>query len=390
MWWAVAIVLGLSAGCTSTEPDDGTTGPVPSVASSPPASGPPASTGTTATGTTGAGTTGPRTTATGTTTTGTSGDGSSGTAEPTGTVVTFRTVAPGSAAGIRIGIVASSGSDPFSAAVADSVVDQVEAAGAELIRCDPGANASLALDCARRLATQHVDGWISLPPALVGEALCAAGPQDAPLITVAAAPVSCQRAQVGADDRRAGFLTGQALGRSARLRAGCQHDVLVVITGDPADPASARRTEGILDGVAGECPASGADPVLLDAATQDRAYEAFTNELTALPDDTEVLVAAVDDGTALGAAAAVPAARADRITLAAVGADQRARCRIVAEPWWIGDAALFPDRYGEVVVPALLDAIAGTDVPADMYVETAFVTADSLATFYDLGDCPVR
>ena len=383
------VAIGSLAACTSTEPVDGTTGPVTSVGSSPPSSDSPTPTPT-ATGTSVIGPPVTGTPATGTSGTGTSGDEPTGTAEPTGTVVTFRTVAPDSAAGIRIGMVASSGSDPFSAAVTESVVDQVQAAGAELIRCDPGANASLALECARRLATQHVDGWISLQPGQVGEALCAAGPQDAPLITVAAAPVSCQLAQIGADDRRAGYLAGQALGRSARLRTGCQHDVLVVITGDPADPMSARRTEGIKGGFATECPASGADPVLLDAGTQDRAYEAFTNELTALPDDTEILVAAVDDGTALGAAAAVPASRADRITLAAVGADQRARCRIVAEPWWIGDAALFPDRYGEVAVPALLDAIAGKDVPPDMYVETTFVTADSLAAFYDVSDCPAR
>ena len=310
--------------------------------------------------------------------------------DPTGTVVTFRTVAPDSAVGIRIGMVASSGSDPFSAAVADSVADQVQVAGAELIRCDPGADASLALECARRLATQHVDGWISLQPGEVGEALCAAGPQDVPLITVAAVPVSCQSAQVGADDRRAGFLAGQALGRSARLRTACQYDAFVIITGDPADPLSARRTAGIEQGFATECPAPAADPVLLDAGSQARAYELFTNELTALPDDAEILVAAVDDGAAFGVAAAVPAARADRITLAAVGADQRARCRIVAEPWWIGDAALFPDRYGEVAVPALLDAIAGKDVPPAMYVETTFVTADSLAEFYDVSDCPSR
>lgn len=322
--------------------------------------------------------------------TGTGTTQASGTAEPTGTVVTFRTVAPDSAVGIRIGMVAASGSDLFSAAVTDSVVDQVRAAGAELIRCDPGANASLALDCARRLATQHVDGWISLQPGNVGDALCAAGPQDVPLITVAAAPVSCQSAHVGADDRRAGFLVGQALGRSARLRTGCPEDAFVIIAGDPADPMGARRTDGIEQGFATECPVPAAGPVLLDASTQDRAYEAFANELTALPDDAEILVAAVDDGTALGAAAAVPASRADRITLASVGADQRARCRIVAEPWWIGDAALFPDRYGEVAVPALLDAIAGKVVPADMFVETTFVTADSIAEFYDVGDCPAR
>ena len=127
-------------------------------------------------------------------------------------MVPFRTAAPSSAAGQRIGLVASAGSDPFSKAVTDSVAAQVEAAGAELISCDPGANATLVLDCARRLATQQVDGWITVQPGDAGEALCDAGPQDVPLIAIAAAPVSCETAEVGADDQRAGFLAGMELG----------------------------------------------------------------------------------------------------------------------------------------------------------------------------------
>ena len=107
-----------------------------------------------------------------------------------------------------------------------------------------------------------------------------------------------------------------------------------------------------------------------------------------MPEDADILVAAVDDAAALGAAAAIPAARAAHITMAAIGADQRARCEILANPPWIGDAALFPDRYGEVAVPALLDALQGQEIPANMYIDTIFVTAETLATHYDISDCP--
>lgn len=60
----------------------------------------------------------------------------------------------------HIGLVASTGSDPFRMAVTESLAAQLENAGAELITCDPGADTTLMLDCARRLATQQVDGWI--------------------------------------------------------------------------------------------------------------------------------------------------------------------------------------------------------------------------------------
>ena len=76
--------------------------------------------------------------------------------------------------------------------------------------------------------------------------------------------------------------------------------------------------------------------------------------------------------------------------MAAIGAEEPARCEITANPRWIGDAALFPDRYGEVAVPALFDALQGQEIPRNMYIETTFVTADSLGDYYDITDCPVR
>ncbi|MEP6561806.1 MAG: sugar ABC transporter substrate-binding protein, partial [Nakamurella sp.] len=84
---------------------------------------------------------------------------------------------------------------------------QLRAAGAELISCDPGADPTLAVDCARRLATQQVDGWITVQPGNLGAALCGVGPQGVPLIAIAAS-INCQTSEVGADDERAGFLAG--------------------------------------------------------------------------------------------------------------------------------------------------------------------------------------
>lgn len=307
---------------------------------------------------------------------------------PPGTVVPFRTVAPDSASGIRIGLVAPAGSDAFGKAVTASIITQVAAAGAELIRCDPGDDAALALDCARRMATQRVDGWIVVQPSDLGSPLCDVGPQDVPLIVISGAPLDCQTASVGADDRRAGFVAGQALGRSARSNTACRHDAFVIVTNSAAEPVSAGRAEGIREGFTAVCPDGVTGEVLLDAGTQDLAYDSFRAALTALPTDAEVLAAAVNDGAALGLVAAVPDTRSEHVTVAAIGADQRARCEIISDRHWIGDAALFPDRYGEVAVPALLDAIGGESIPGRMYIESAFVSATDIGTLYDVTDCP--
>lgn len=305
-----------------------------------------------------------------------------------GTVVPFRTVTPDSAVGKVIGLVAPTVADPFGKAVTDSVIEQVEAVGAELIRCDPGDDPALVLDCARRMATQQVDGWIALQPGDLGEALCDVGPADVPLIAVAAMPVHCQTARVGADDRQAGFLVGSALGKVAADRAACPDGTLVIVTNTAAENTSVARVEGIRAGFATGCPGT-VEELVLDAGTQDRAYEVFNTTLATLPVEAPIFVAAVNDGAGLGVVAAVPEERAEQVSVAAIGADQRARCEIVANPIWIGDAAQFPERYGEVAVPALLDALNGKQIPGTMLIETTFVTADSLARMYDdIDDCP--
>ncbi len=95
----------------------------------------------------------------------------------------------------------------------------------------------------------------------------------------------------------------------------------------------------------------------------------------------------MNDAAAQGVVAAIPDERAGTVVVAGIGGDQRARCAIRAHRGWVGDAALFPDRYGEVVVPALLDALDGRPVPPAMYVDTRFLTAASLDHYYDADEC---
>jgi hypothetical protein len=128
--------------------------------------------------------------------------------------------------------------------------------------------------------------------------------------------------------------------------------------------------------------------MIVDAGTQGRAYDAFTAALTTIPTDDDILVAVVNDSAALGVIAATPDVRSARVRVSSIGADQRARCEMVANPLWVGDAALFPDRYGEVAVPALFDALAGRSVPGMLFVQTAFVTAATLPDYYPVADCP--
>lgn len=371
-WFAVTIVIVLLlSGCSSRQ------------AGKPPPTEPPVG----STAITGPATT-PAQTTTGTTTVATSGTATY--SRPPGTVVPFGTVTPGGAVGKRVGLIAPTGSDPFGKAVTDSVVGQLKAAGAELVSCDPGDDPALVLDCARRMETEHVDGWIAVQPGDLGQALCDAGPPDVPLVTIVATPGTCQTGSVGADDEQAGFLVGRALGLAPRNRSSCEHSALIIVGNSASGTVNTERIAGIRRGFSAECPQQITAPLVLDAGTQDRAYDTFSVALAAVPADADVLVAAVNDGVALGVVAAVPQSRSSHVVVAAIGADQRARCEIVVNPVWIGDAALFPDRYGDVAVPALLTAMTGKSVPANMYVPSTFVTSGTLGDFYDVSDCPAR
>ncbi|WP_354531434.1 substrate-binding domain-containing protein [Nakamurella sp. UYEF19] len=305
-----------------------------------------------------------------------------------GTMVPFRTVAAGSAVAKRIGLVAPNASDPLGKEVTESIAVQLKSAGAELISCDPGDDQGLVLDCARRLATEHVDGWIIVQPGDLGQALCDVGPKKVPLIAIAASPISCQTVGVGADDRQAGFLVGRELAGVPRNLSDCARSSFVVVTNPAAGTVNAERVAGIKAGFSAVCPGLIGDVRVLDAGTQDRAYDAFTAVLATLPADADVLVAAVNDGAALGVLSAIPETRSASVSVAAVGADQRARCEMLGNAGWLGDAALFPDRYGEVAVPALLDVLAGRSVPGVLHVRTSFVTAQTLPDFYPVESCP--
>ena len=270
------------------------------------------------------------------------------------------------------------------------MIAQVRTTGAELIRCDPGDDPSLVLACARRMATEQVGGWIAVRTGDLGQSLCDAGPQDVPLVVVAAPPVSCQSAGVGADDSHAGFLVGEQLGAAPRNRSDCARASVMIFTDSTTGEVNDKRVAGIRAGFDAECPGKVSDATVIDAATQDRAYDAFTTALTGVPEDADVLVASVGDAAALGIAAAIPDDRAGHVTLAAIGADQRARCQIVGTPGWIGDVALFPERYGQTAVPALLEAMQGRPIARALTVPTAFATRASIDASLDAADCPAR
>ena len=308
----------------------------------------------------------------------------------TGEFVEFREAEPGSGEGLKLGLVALDDSIPFSKAVSDSIKAQAEAAGAELVFCDSKLDAATALACVKNFAAQGVQGYLNFQPvADAGQEICDAGPQDVPVFAIDIAQGDCQTAFMGANNDRAGLVGGQGLGEWAKANWDCQIDAFVSLEDFGVGAVNDARMGGQLKGFEEVC--GPVDPSIirkLDAGRQDKALKAFTDTLTALPDAQRIVVTAInDDGISAALAAARTAGREDQVALSGMGADKISHCEIAAGGQWAGSVAFFPERYGEIGIPYLIDAVKGTEVPSQLLVDHLYITKDNIADYYDVSGC---
>lgn len=301
--------------------------------------------------------------------------------------VDFRQAEPGSGDGLTLGLIALDDSVPFSKLVSDSVRTQAEKSGAKLVFCDSKLDAATALDCARNFATQGVDGYLNFQPVSdAAQAICDAGP-DVPVIAIDIEQGDCQVAFSGANNLRAGKVAGEGLGNFLKEKFNCEYDAYISLEDLGVGEVNDHRMGGIREGLTSVCGDIIGERVL-DAGRQDLALTKFADTLTAIPDAKRIVVVGINDDAVLGAlAAARTAGRADSLYMAGMGADPSSHCEIAKNPNWAGDAAFFPERYGEIGVPYLIDAIKGKDIPKELLVDHVFVNADNISDHYDVSSC---
>lgn len=307
-----------------------------------------------------------------------------------GEFVEFRQAEPGSGDGMKLGLVALDDSIPFSKAVSDSIKAQAEAAGAELVFCDSKLDAATALSCVKNFAAQGVQGYLNFQPVSdAGQEICDAGPQDVPVIAIDIAQGDCQTAFMGANNERAGVIGGEGLGQWVKDNWDCKIDAFVSLEDFGVGAVNDARMGGQLKGFEDVC--GPVDPNIirkLDAGRQDKALKAFTDTLTALPDASRIVVTAInDDGISAALAAARTAGREDQVALSGMGADKISHCEIAAGGQWAGSVAFFPERYGEIGIPYLIDAVNGKQVPEKLLVDHLYITKDNIADYYDVSGC---
>jgi hypothetical protein len=264
-------------------------------------------------------------------------------------------------------------------------------AGAELIACDPASAPGGAVGCARRFTAADVAGVLDADgDATTAAAVCATH-GDLPTIAIDAARSPCATVWSGVDQRAAGVAAGHALGGTLRDGDLCAYDHLVIVADAVLGDASNERVDGLREGFELACgevaperitivepPGDGGGlatvlgPLLEGAAANAR--------LAILGVNDRVSRAATDIADALAAPVAV--------SVGTVGADVEAWEAIACDPRWVAAVALFPERYGRTVVPALLDLLAGEPVPAALPTPHAIVDAHTIRAEYpDIPAC---
>jgi ribose transport system substrate-binding protein len=302
-------------------------------------------------------------------------------------VVEFIGAEPGSGEGLKLGYISLGESVPFVRLVSNGIREQAEIAGAELVFCDAAIDAAKALNCARTFATQQVDGYLNFDVFEDAAAeICAAGP-DVPVISIDIHQRPCEVSFMGAANEYAGQIAGSALGQYMQEEFDCDYDAYVSLESSAAGVVNEQRMGGYRTGFQEFCPIEN-ERVVDGADRLEPARQMFGDTLTALGGADRIVVVSINDDGILGAlAAARTAGRADQLYVSGQGADPSAWCEIRDNPNWIADAAYFPERYGEIGVPYLIQAINGETIPQELLVPHVVINSENIEDFYELTEC---
>ncbi len=303
-------------------------------------------------------------------------------------VARFERAEPGSGDGVTIGYISNGEKISFVKIVSDGIRAEARRAGARLLFCDSQVDAAKALECAKNLRTQQVDVLIEYQnDAKAAPEICSAGP-DAPVIAISIRQPPCETSFMGADNARAGAIAGEAAGRFAQERWECDYDAVVLLEAKKTGEINEQRVRGALRAFEGVCGEAKNLKEVDGDGTIDQYQTRFADVLTSLPGQDRVVVLTINDDAATGAlAAARSQGREQDVFVIAQGADPTSHCQIATNPQWVGDAAYFPERFGQIVVPNAIRLARGEQVARSLLVPHVFVTRENVAEHYDVSAC---
>jgi ribose transport system substrate-binding protein len=295
---------------------------------------------------------------------------------------------PGSGEGLTIGYLSNLEAVPIVHVISEGIREQADRAGVNLIFCDGAGDNATALNCMKLFKDQGAQGILNFQhDTQAAPSICAAGPQGVPVFAIDIPQPPCQTSFMGVDNSYGGRIAGEVLGQYFADNFDCDYDAWVSLEQPIIGQPNEDRMGGYREGFAEKCgEVHDLRQVAFDASTED-ARTKMADTLTALPNAERIIVTSIDDEGIVGAfAAADVAGRSDQLYAASLGmADDTMRCGLQTNPNWVVSTAIFPERYGWVGIPYMIDAINGEDVPENLFVPLVAVTGDTIGDYYDLS-----
>ena len=286
-----------------------------------------------------------------------------------------------------IGYLTVDASTSFVRAITGGLRTAAAEAGVDLVECAAVPTRNGVMSCATELAQAGVHGLISLQPFTdLSEDICAMT-GDAPTIGIIYDQGPCQVSLLEIDHFESGRIAGEAMGQLAADRWGCDVRAFVSLESGTGDPVGRARMDGYREGYREHCDLPKEVVALSNAQHLVTARTQMATLLERLK-GKPILVAGVSDIAILGAMqAASDAGREKQLWYSGQLADPAIRDEIACDERYIASVAQFPERFGSVLVPDLVDAIAGRDVPGRIEAELQLVTSTNVRQLFP--DTPV-
>jgi ribose transport system substrate-binding protein len=286
----------------------------------------------------------------------------------------------------RVGYAALGHDSSFQRAVQDSLVLAAKSEDVELITLDNRRNAKTALRNADQLIKEKVDLAIEFQIDEAAAAAISARYVQAGIPFIAVHVPHPGATYYGANNYQAGLLAGHYLGRWAKSRWNGQVDEVLLVDAARTGSLVHSRIDGVLAGlretlrdVMTTCPVVSIDGDGQFTLAQERVRQHLKRS-----DRKRVLVGALNDSSALGAARAFQeSGRAATCAIVGQNAepDARAELRQPRTPL-IGSVAYFPERYGEELIALALDILGQRPTPPAKFVRHQVITAANLDHYY--------
>jgi ribose transport system substrate-binding protein len=290
-----------------------------------------------------------------------------------------------SAEAFKVGYISLGDSIPFVKLVSDNIKAEADKAGVEIAFCDSEIDAAKALACAQNLKVQEVQAVLNFQLFEDSSPEICAAYGGLPTIAIDIHQAPCEVAFMGADNTKAGQIAGKFVGDSLKAENDCEYTAVVTLDTKGAGATTEARVNGMIAGFEEACGTiDQAKFRSLDVGgTTDLAVTKFGDQLSALEPGGIIVVLSLNDDMSLGAfAAARTAGREAELRLAGQGADPTSWKEIACNPQWLADTAYFPERYGEILIPAVVKLLNGETIEKNLFTPHEVVTKDNVRTLY--------